>query len=118
MIVPVRVSRPPPDSPRNPTRQHKSLVTIDDYKEPFLASQCRKPLLYPTELRGRDDYDTVGIEESLAGKTLKASNFQRRLRDNSAGIGKIVIYVTWNTRSAIPSHSRFSTREDVAHDHY
>jgi hypothetical protein len=48
MIVPVRVSRPPPASPRNPTRQHKSLVTIDDYKEPFLASQCRKPLLYPT----------------------------------------------------------------------
>ena len=46
---------PPPVTQRG---NKKPLVTIEDDKGPFVAVRFRKPLLYPTELRGHDGYDT------------------------------------------------------------
>ena len=47
-----------PTTPRHPPstyeKNKKPLVTIEDYKGPFVARKFRKSLLYPTELRGRD----------------------------------------------------------------
>ena len=52
VTVPATVCIPPLATPVTPRDNEKPLVTIQDHKGSFVAVRLRKPLLYPTELRG------------------------------------------------------------------
>jgi len=79
-----------------------------------VLERLRKPLLYPTELRGREGYDTAGIGECLAVSAAIASAFEEDEVMIGVGSG-----YSWLTRAGIggyPYHRTFCLAFDFIVD--